>query len=88
VSWRPNQNACVNAAFLFFQFDRDKKPKVGDGTLEEALASLNPSEFNDEPLLRLTGLKWSDFVEFANSDRQGGVLFWNHQNATLTVQTR
>jgi hypothetical protein len=71
-----------------FQFDRDKKPKYGEGTLEEALASMNPTEFNDEALLRLSGLKWTDFIEFANGDRQGGVLFWNHHSATLTVQTR
>ena len=72
----------------YFQFDRDKKQKAGDGTLEEALASLNPSEFNDELLLRMCGLKWSDFVDYANGDRQAGVLIWNHHNATLSVQTR
>ena len=73
---------------ILFQFDRDKKPKCGEGTLEEALASLNPSEFIDEALLRLSGLKWTDFIEFANGDRQGGVLFWNQHSATLSVQTR
>ena len=52
------------------------------------MASLNPSEFNDEALLRLSGLKWTDFIEFANGDRQGGVLFWNQHSATLSVQTR
>jgi hypothetical protein len=56
--------------------------------LEEALASLGPSEFLDEHLLRLSGLKWTDFVELASGERQGGVLFWNHNNATLSVQTR
>ena len=71
-----------------FQFDRDKKPKCGEGTLEEALAVLGPTEFLDEQLLRLSGLKYSDFVDLASIDRQGGVLFWSHNNALLSLQQR
>ncbi|XP_022711520.1 uncharacterized protein LOC111273815 isoform X1 [Varroa jacobsoni] len=62
-----------NSWSLLRIFDRNHRGKSDSITgLEEVLAQLRPSEFDDEQLSRYKGLQWSDFVALQTSGSTEG----------------